>query len=93
MSITNIAASDLPEPATKKTLKDHKTSPATILIFAVLLIAGVAFTCYSLVTDMSAVNFGVTTWVPYILLGIALLIALGFEFVNGFHDTANGGSE
>ena len=23
------------------------------------------------------------------LLGIALLIALGFEFVNGFHDTAN----
>ena len=26
---------------------------------------------------------------PYILLGIALLIALGFEFVNGFHDTAN----
>jgi inorganic phosphate transporter, PiT family len=26
---------------------------------------------------------------PYILLGFALLIALGFEFVNGFHDTAN----
>jgi inorganic phosphate transporter, PiT family len=26
---------------------------------------------------------------PYILLGVALLIALGFEFVNGFHDTAN----
>ena len=27
--------------------------------------------------------------VPWILLGLALLIALGFEFVNGFHDTAN----
>jgi PiT family inorganic phosphate transporter len=26
---------------------------------------------------------------PFILLGIALLTALGFEFVNGFHDTAN----
>ena len=26
---------------------------------------------------------------PFILLGIALLVALGFEFVNGFHDTAN----
>jgi PiT family inorganic phosphate transporter len=26
---------------------------------------------------------------PYVLLGVALLIALGFEFVNGFHDTAN----
>ena len=24
-----------------------------------------------------------------IVVGIALLIALGFEFVNGFHDTAN----
>ena len=26
---------------------------------------------------------------PYLLLVVALLIALGFEFVNGFHDTAN----
>jgi PiT family inorganic phosphate transporter len=26
---------------------------------------------------------------PYILLGIALFVALAFEFVNGFHDTAN----
>jgi PiT family inorganic phosphate transporter len=25
----------------------------------------------------------------WVLLGVALLIALGFEFVNGFHDTAN----
>jgi PiT family inorganic phosphate transporter len=30
-----------------------------------------------------------TTWLPFVLLGVALLIALGFEFVNGFHDTAN----
>jgi inorganic phosphate transporter, PiT family len=26
---------------------------------------------------------------PYVLLGLALLVALAFEFVNGFHDTAN----
>jgi PiT family inorganic phosphate transporter len=26
---------------------------------------------------------------PYFLLGLALFVALGFEFVNGFHDTAN----
>jgi inorganic phosphate transporter, PiT family len=32
---------------------------------------------------MPAVSAG-----PYVLLGVALLIALGFEFVNGFHDTA-----
>ena len=41
-----------------------------------------------LLDDINAVNeplaFGV-----FILLGLALLIALGFEFVNGFHDTAN----
>ena len=30
-----------------------------------------------------------TTYLPYLLLFVALLIALGFEFVNGFHDTAN----
>ena len=28
-------------------------------------------------------------YLPYLLLFVALLIALGFEFVNGFHDTAN----
>ena len=26
---------------------------------------------------------------PWVLLGLALLIALGLEFVNGLHDTAN----
>jgi PiT family inorganic phosphate transporter len=30
-----------------------------------------------------------TTWIPFLLLGVALLVALAFEFVNGFHDTAN----
>src|SRR5208283_543604 len=29
------------------------------------------------------------SFMPYFLLGLALLVALGFEFVNGFHDTAN----
>ena len=35
--------------------------------------------------------WGSTTWpsATLVLLGLALLIALGFEFVNGFHDTAN----
>jgi PiT family inorganic phosphate transporter len=31
----------------------------------------------------------VRDWLPFALLGVALFIALGFEFVNGFHDTAN----
>ncbi|OUM02438.1 hypothetical protein [Variovorax sp. JS1663] len=36
-----------------------------------------------------AAESSLATYVPFILLGVALLIALGFEFVNGFHDTAN----
>src|SRR6202008_1002525 len=38
---------------------------------------------------IDATGTKVTTYLPYILLFVALLIALGFEFVNGFHDTAN----
>jgi inorganic phosphate transporter, PiT family len=38
---------------------------------------------------VSATGTRVTSYMPYILLFAALLIALGFEFVNGFHDTAN----
>ena len=68
---------------------DHKAGLATATIFLVLLIIGVLFAAYSLVSDISAAGDVAITWLPYILLGIALLIALGFEFVNGFHDTAN----
>ena len=28
-------------------------------------------------------------WLPVVLLVVSLVVALGFEFVNGFHDTAN----
>lgn len=49
--------------------------------------AGIIYTAIHLAEDLSVVRD--TRAYPYILLGIALLIALGFEFVNGFHDTAN----
>lgn len=39
--------------------------------------------------DISEAGDVAAAWLPYILLGIASLIALGFEFINGFHDTAN----
>jgi len=68
---------------------DHKPGPITALIFAGLLGVGLAFTGYSLVTDVTEAGARATTWLPFILLGVALMIALGFEFVNGFHDTAN----
>src|SRR5471032_1833123 len=68
---------------------DRKTSPATIAVFLVLLCAGLLFSFYSLRSDVIGAGPVDASWLPYLLLGVALLIALGFEFVNGFHDTAN----
>src|SRR5262245_26686994 len=68
---------------------DHKPSAVTAIIFVGLLATGLLFTAWSLVNDVSETGAKTTNWVPYLLLGVALLIALGFEFVNGFHDTAN----
>jgi inorganic phosphate transporter, PiT family len=68
---------------------DGKPNPATIALFLTLLVGGLLFTAWNLMSDVSASGTLSTIWLPYFLLGIALLIALGFEFVNGFHDTAN----
>lgn len=68
---------------------DSKNTPITALIFVVLLVAGLLFSAYSLRSDVTEAGPVATSWLPYMLLGLALLIALGFEFVNGFHDTAN----
>ncbi|MCY0725663.1 inorganic phosphate transporter, partial [Klebsiella pneumoniae] len=43
---------------------------------------------YSIATDTANVGEPMVMGV-FAFLGLALLIALGFEFVNGFHDTAN----
>jgi PiT family inorganic phosphate transporter len=56
-------------------------------IFAVVLIVGIVYIGYSLAHDLIGVKN--TSVMPYVLLGVALFVALAFEFVNGFHDTAN----
>jgi PiT family inorganic phosphate transporter len=58
------------------------------IAFMVMLIAGITYCAYSLRSDITGVGETVAFGV-FALLGLALLIALGFEFVNGFHDTAN----
>src|SRR5215470_6889138 len=68
---------------------DTKFNPAQGIVFVALLAVGVLFTSYSLYSDVSETGTTTRAWLPFILLGIALLVALGFEFVNGFHDTAN----
>jgi PiT family inorganic phosphate transporter len=58
-----------------------------MIIFGIMLIGGLVYIASQLWTDLAPVHEG--SLFPYFLLGLALLIALGFEFVNGFHDTAN----
>jgi inorganic phosphate transporter, PiT family len=73
-------------PASSK-LVTHKSNPWFNVLAGVVVIAGIIYAGYHLASDLSVVRD--TRAYPYILLGIALFIALGFEFVNGFHDTAN----
>jgi len=56
-------------------------------IFLAAVACGVSYIGVHLSRDLRHV--AVTSLWPYVLLGSALAIALGFEFVNGFHDTAN----
>lgn len=67
---------------------DAKRSSLTV-VFAFLAASamGVAYGGLNLFHDLSAAPSVVPP--PFLLLGTALIIALGFEFVNGFHDTAN----
>src|SRR5277367_6180930 len=58
-----------------------------ILIGVLVLLAGLVYVGSHLLGDLSGVH--AESWLPYALLGVALLTALAFEFVNGFHDTAN----
>jgi inorganic phosphate transporter, PiT family len=58
-----------------------------MVIFGIALIVGFIYAGSQLITDLSVIH--TTSAYPFILLGVALLVALGFEFVNGFHDTAN----
>jgi|SRR5579862_1123075 len=73
------------------TLLDRKMSraqsPAGLAVFVMALGLSLCYIVFHLAEDLDAAPL--TSLAPYLMLGLALLIALGFEFVNGFHDTAN----
>jgi len=77
------------EPARRGPNLDHGFNPLVAIIFLGVIAAGLLFVAYSIYVDINATGVRVTNYLPFILLFVALLIALGFEFVNGFHDTAN----
>jgi inorganic phosphate transporter, PiT family len=68
---------------------DAGHDPRQVFLFFGTLAAALVFIAYNLYADVTETGAGATTTLPFVLLGAALVIALGFEFVNGFHDTAN----
>src|SRR5271157_3481286 len=68
---------------------DHPLDIRLALILLAVLALGLFYMAYSIRSDLAESGGGPTSYLPFLLLGVALLIALGFEFVNGFHDTAN----
>ena len=80
-------ATALPRPSLLDRKLKSAPSKAGILAFLAVLAAGVVYIVFHVAHDLDAAS--ITSYAPYGLLGLALLIALGFEFVNGFHDTAN----
>ncbi len=75
-----------------KSILDEKLEKSSVgkwggIVFGVMLVAGLIYIATHLGKDLSVVHSA--SVFPFVLLGLALFIALGFEFVNGFHDTAN----
>jgi PiT family inorganic phosphate transporter len=81
-------ASPTAEPKVARPNLDHRPEPRTIWALIAIGVAGLLFAAYSIYADLGDKAQYATLW-TFVLLGVALVIALGFEFVNGFHDTAN----
>jgi len=58
-----------------------------MIVFGTALLIGLMYVINAMKEDLGAIHGESIT--PFILLGVALFTALAFEFVNGFHDTAN----
>ncbi|WP_425066203.1 inorganic phosphate transporter [Reyranella sp.] len=90
--MTNVAMQAPPiEPAApgSRPNLDKGFNPISLILFVGLLAGGFLYVIYSVYADVNSSGTKFTTLLPFLMLFVALLIALGFEFVNGFHDTAN----
>src|ERR1700678_1324772 len=85
----------LPPPG-KTSLLDQKMNKKQgkipMIIFGLVLVGGIGWAASQLLGDLFA-NGRTASAMAYFLLGVALFIALGFDFVNGFHFPANAVSD
>ncbi|MDR6531448.1 PiT family inorganic phosphate transporter [Caulobacter rhizosphaerae] len=68
---------------------DKGLGSAGLLGMGAAILVALLYVAYSVYADATSAGVSAVAFLPFALLFIALLIALGFEFVNGFHDTAN----
>ncbi|AMW78151.1 nuclease PIN [Acinetobacter sp. TGL-Y2] len=74
--------------STEKSTNVHVPTPKFFVpVFLTLIVSTLVYIGFQLAADLSHVP--ALSLYSVILLATALFIALGFEFVNGFHDTAN----
>jgi len=81
-AVADPASPVAPRVSTRPDL-NRRLGPVFGVLFLILLAAGVVFSGYSLVSDMTEASSGATTLLPLLLLGIALAIALGSNSSTG----------
>ncbi|WP_380786424.1 inorganic phosphate transporter [Sphingomonas sp. R86521] len=89
-TLTSRGESTVPQPASAPAgpRLDHSLHPASRWVFLAVLIGGLGYAGFSVFVDTAQVGESLA-FGAFAFLALALVIALGFEFVNGFHDTAN----
>lgn len=79
---------DSAHKSTTKSTNVHVPTPKFFMpVFLTIIVSTLIYIGFQLSADLSHVP--ALSMYSVILLATALFIALGFEFVNGFHDTAN----
>jgi inorganic phosphate transporter, PiT family len=88
--VSAITDAQMPAGAPATVKFDKPIAMRGVIVFLAVLAGGLFFMAYSIYSDIARSGAPApTTVMPFVLLGVAMVIALGFEFVNGFHDTAN----
>ena len=89
MNATTADAASIADAEFERPDLDKGLGAAGNIGFIAAILAALGYVAYSVYADAAAAGVHATAFLPFALLFLALIIALGFEFVNGFHDTAN----